>query len=227
MIAILIVAAGVSAITAMRWAIQGKEVSVPALNGMSEAEAEALLQENKLSLRVLGKRFSQDVPAGNVVEQFPPAGTRLKSSRSVRVLVSAGSRSYAVPNLVGSSLRAAKLTLEQRNFTLGNTTMTRTATGDPLTIQQQDPQPGSQEGADPIVNVLVSSGRVEESFVMPDVVGKRLDQVAARIRTEGFQLGKLTYRKSSGVDVGLIVQQQPQAGHRVLKSDPIDLEVSQ
>ena len=143
------------------------------------------------------------------------------------MLVSAGSRSYAVPNLVGSSLRAAKLTLEQRNFTLGNTTMTRTATGDPLTIQQQDPQPGSQEGADPIVNVLVSSGRIEEAFVMPDVVGKRLDQVAARIRSEGFQLGKLTYRKSSGVDLGLIVQQQPQAGHRVLKSDPIDLEVSQ
>lgn len=228
MVAILIIAAGVSAITAMRWAIQGKEVTVPALEGMSEAEAAALLQESKLSLRVWGnKKFSQDVPAGNVVEQIPPAGTRLKSSRSVRVLLSAGSRSYAVPNLVGSSLRAAKLTLEQRNFTLGNTTMTRTATGDPLTIQQQDPQPGSQEGADPTVNVLVSAGRIEESFVMPDVVGKRLDQVAPRIRSEGFQIGKLTYRKSSGAGVGLIVQQQPQAGHRVLKSDPIDLEVSQ
>src|SRR5678815_2296393 len=134
MIAILIVAAGISAITAMRWAIQGKEVSVPALEGKSEAEAAAILLENKLTLRVWGnKRFSQDVPAGYVVEQIPPAGTRLKSSRSVRVLLSAGSRSYAVPNLVGSSLRAAKLTLEQRNFTLGNTTMTRTGAGEPLT----------------------------------------------------------------------------------------------
>jgi eukaryotic-like serine/threonine-protein kinase len=227
MIAILIVAAGVSAITAMRWAIQGKEVSVPVLEGKSENEAAAILQENKLTLRVWGKRFSQDVPAGNVVEQIPPAGTRLKSSRSVRVLLSQGSRSYAVPDLVGSSLRAAKLTLEQRNFTLGNTSMTRTVTGDPLTIQQQDPQPGSQEGADPTVNVLVSAGRIEDSFVMPDIVGKRLDQVASRIRSEGFQLGKLSFRKASGVDTGVIVQQQPQAGHRVLKSDPIVLEVSQ
>lgn len=227
MIAILIVAAGVSAITAMRWAIQGKEVSVPALEGKSENEAASILQENKLTLRVWGKRFSQDVPAGKVVEQIPPAGTRLKSSRSVRVLLSQGSRSYAVPDLVGSSLRAAKLTLEQRNFTLGSTSMTRTATGDPLTIQQQDPQPGSQEGADPTVNVLVSAGRIEDSFVMPDIVGKRLDQVASRVRSEGFQLGKLSFRKASGVDTGVIVQQQPQAGHRVLKSDPIVLEVSQ
>ena len=143
------------------------------------------------------------------------------------MLVSAGPPSYAVPILVGSSLRAAKLTLEQRSFILGNTSMTRTATGEPLTVQQQDPQPGSQAGADPTVNVLVSSGRIEESFVMPDVVGKRLDQVARRIRAEGFQLGKLSYRRASGTEAGVIVQQQPQAGHRVLKSDSILLEVSQ
>ncbi|HTG72142.1 MAG TPA: PASTA domain-containing protein [Terriglobia bacterium] len=228
MIAILVVAAGVSAITAMRWAIQGKEVTVPVLTGKSEAEAAAILETSKLVLRVSGnKRFSRDVPALKIVEQFPPGGTHLKTSRTVTVLLSAGDRSYAVPNLVGSSVRAAKLTLEQRSFTLGNTSMTRTASGEPLTVQQQDPQPGSQGGTDPTVNVLVSSGRIEESFVMPDVVGKRLDQVASRIRAEGFQIGKLSYRKSSGADVGVIVQQQPQAGHRVLKTDPIVLEVNQ
>ena len=188
MIAILVVAAGVSAITAMRWAIQGKEVTVPALTGKTEAEAAAILETSKLVLRVDTKKFSNDVPALRILEQIPPAGTHLKTSRTVKVVLSAGDRSYAVPNLVGSSVRAAKLTLEQRSFTLGNTSMTRTASGEPLTIQQQDPQPGSQEGADPTVNVLVSSGRIEESFVMPDVVGKRLDQVASRIRSEGFQI---------------------------------------
>jgi serine/threonine-protein kinase len=143
------------------------------------------------------------------------------------VLVSAGSQIYAVPNLVGSSLRAAKLTLEQRNYNLGYTSMVRTTSGEPLTIQQQDPQPGTQEGANPTVNVLVSSGRVEEFFVMPDVVGKRLDQTAAGIRAEGFQIGKVTYRRSPGVDPGLVMQQQPQAGLRISKSEAIVLEVSQ
>jgi beta-lactam-binding protein with PASTA domain len=141
--------------------------------------------------------------------------------------VSAGARKYAVPNLVGSTVRAAQLTLAQRNFTLGNTTMTRTVSGEPLTIQQQDPQPGSLEGADPTVNILVSLGRFEESYVMPDMVGRRLEQVAPRIRSEGFQLGRLSYRQSSGVEPGVVVQQQPQAGHRVTKSETILLEVSQ
>src|SRR5215207_8315542 len=155
MVAILIIAAGVSAITAMRWAIHGEEVTVPELSGKSETEAVEILGINKLTLRVSGKEFSQGVPAGRIVKQIPPTGTKLKATRNVRVLLSAGTRSYAVPNLVGSTVRAARLTLEQRNFTLGYTSMVRTATGEPLTIQQQDPQPGSQEGADPTVNLLV------------------------------------------------------------------------
>ena len=227
MVSILIVASGVSAITAMRLAIRGKEVSVPSLIGKTETEAREILERRNLLLRVSNKQFNAHVPAGTILDQNPPAGSSLKSSRSVRVLLSAGARKYAVPNLVGSTVRAAQLTLAQRNFTLGNTTMTRTVSGEPLTIQQQDPQPGSLEGADPTVNILVSLGRFEESYVMPDMVGKRLEQVATRIRAEGFQLGRLSYRQASGVEPGVIVQQQPQAGHRVTKGETILLEVSQ
>ena len=228
MIVILVIAAGVSAITAMRLAIAGTEVSVPSLEGMTEPEATQVLNDKKLALRVSSsKRFSASVPAGQVLEQDPLAGTRLKTGRSVKVLLSAGERRYAVPNLVGSSLRAAQLTLAQRNFVLGNASMTHTAQGETQTIQQQDPQPGSREGADPTVNVLVSMGPLEQSYVMPDLVGKRFRQIGTRIRSEGFSLEKVDFRKAAGVDAGVILQQEPQAGHRLSKSDAIILEVSQ
>src|SRR5574342_108547 len=81
MIAILVIAAGVSAITAMRLAISGTEVVVPALVGKSEAEAATALKDNKLLLRVADKRFSQTVPEGMILEQQPAEGTRLKAWR--------------------------------------------------------------------------------------------------------------------------------------------------
>lgn len=227
MIAILVVAGGISAITAMRLAIRGTEVEVPPLMGKTEDEARKILEDNKLLLRVSSRQFSLSVPAGRIINQNPPAGTSLKTSRSVKVWLSVGDPKYKVPSLVGSSLRAAKLTLGQRNFTLGNASVTHMATGDPLTIQQQFPQPGSQEGADPAVNVLLSAGPIEEYFVMPDLVGKPVDVVAGRARVEGFQLGKATYRKYSGVEPGVVTQQRPQAGHRLSKNDTILLEVSQ
>jgi beta-lactam-binding protein with PASTA domain len=227
MVAILVIAGGISAITAMRLAIRGTEVEVPPLMGKTEDDARKLLETNKLLLRVSSKSFSKSVPAGRIFYQDPPAGTRLKTSRSVKVWLSAGERKYAVPNLVGSSVRAAQLTLAQRNFTLGNTTVTRTLTGEPLTIQQQVPQPGSQEGADPAVNVLLSSGPMEQFFVMPDLVGKPVDVVGGRARVEGFQLARPTYHKYPGVEPGIVTQQKPQAGHRLSKNDTIFLEVSQ
>jgi serine/threonine-protein kinase len=227
MVAILIVAGGISAITAMRLAIQGKEVSVPQLVGKTEAEAAEILNTSGLSLQILGKRFNPKTPAGRIIEQNPAPGTSLKTSRSVRVLLSAGNRQYAVPNLVGASRRAAQLTLSQRDLVLGHVSMVHTASGEPFTVQQQFPLPGSQEGADPKVNVLLSAGSLEQYFVMPDLVGRRWDQVSGRIRTQGFQLARPTYRHYVAVSPGVVTQQSPQAGKRLSKADLITLEVSQ
>src|SRR5262245_58582817 len=121
MVAILVVAGTVSAITAMRFAIHGREVVVPELAGKSEQEAREILSGIGLQLKVSSQRFSTDVPEGRIVSQTPNSGTSLKINRSVRVLVSRGDRKFAVPNLLGASLRAAQLTLGQRKFTLGNT----------------------------------------------------------------------------------------------------------
>jgi beta-lactam-binding protein with PASTA domain len=105
--------------------------------------------------------------------------------------------------------------------------MVHTATGEPFTVQQQFPLPGSQEGSDPKVNVLLSAGSIEQYYVMPDLVGRRWDQVAGRIRTQGFQLEKPTYRHYIAVSPGVVTQQTPQAGRRLSKADVITLEVSQ
>jgi serine/threonine-protein kinase len=227
MAAILVVAAGISAITAMRLAIHGKEVPVPAVLGKSEQEAASILEASGLGLIVSSKRFSPGVPAGRVVDQNPPSGTPLKTTRSVRVLLSAGESRYAVPNLVGASRRAAQLTLAQRNFVLGHVSMARTPSGEPFTVQQQFPLPGSREATDPAVNVLLSAGPTFQQYVMPDLVGRRLEFVSSRMRAEGFQLGKLGFRKYTAVGPGIVTQQEPQAGRRLSKNDVITLEVSQ
>src|SRR2546422_5303382 len=72
MIAILVVAGTLSALTAMRFAIRGREVVVPELAGKSEDEARQLLTSAGLMLRVSNKRFNTDVPEGRIVEQDPP-----------------------------------------------------------------------------------------------------------------------------------------------------------
>jgi beta-lactam-binding protein with PASTA domain len=227
MVAILAVAGVVSALTAMRFAIRGREVSVPQLTGKTKEEAEEILKSRGLKLRVSTSRFSSDVAEGRVLEQNPPSGTRLKVDRTVKVLLSLGERRFAVPNLIGTSVRAAQLTLSQRRLTLGDTLYTHTSEGDASTVVYQSPKAGTQEGSDPTVSIMISLGAPSEYFIMPDLIGKPAELVASRARNEGFKLGKVNYRKYPGVESGVVIQQKPQAGYRLSKSDLILLDVSQ
>lgn len=227
MIAILVVAGIVSALTAMRFAIRGRQVEVPMLAGKTKDEAEQILKGRGLKLKVSSSRFSSEVAEGKVLAQIPPSGTRLKVDRTVKVLLSLGQQRFAVPNLLGNSLRAAQLTLAQRRFALGNTLYAHMPEGEPSTVVYQSPKPGTQEGSDPSVNILISLGPPAQYFIMPDLIGKPAEIVSARARNEGFHLGKINYRKYPGVEPGVVIQQKPQAGYRLTPSDVIFLDVSQ
>jgi eukaryotic-like serine/threonine-protein kinase len=227
MVAILCVAGILSALTAMRFAIRGREVAVPSLVGKTEAEATEILNRNGLVLKVSSKRFSADVPEGHVVQQIPASGTQLKTNRSVKVLLSLGDRRFAVPNLHGTSLRAAQLMLNQRRLMVGNTLFAHTSVGDPSTVAYQSPPPGTVEGTDPSVSILISLGPPAEYFIMPDLIGKPAEIVMARARAEGFRVGKANYRSYPGVDPGVVIQQKPQAGYRLSRTEIINLDVSQ
>lgn len=161
------------------------------------------------------------------MEQVPQKGSALKANRTVRVLVSLGERRYPVPALVGSSLRAAQLTLSQRQFTLGNTAYAHTDDGEPSTVVYQSPSPGASSVTEPYVHVLLSLGPIRDQFVMPDLIGQPLEIVRGKVGEEGFRLGKVSARRYSGLDSGLIIQQSPPAGARISRGDRIDLEVSQ
>src|SRR5436309_2846518 len=139
MIAILCVAGILSALTAMRFAIRGREVVVPSVVGKTEDQAAEILAASGLHLKVSSKRFSSEMAEGHVVDQIPPRGTHLKLNSPVKVLLSLGERRFAVPNLLGNSLRAAQLTLTQRRLTLGNTLYAHTPEGEPSTVAYQSP----------------------------------------------------------------------------------------
>ena len=115
----------------------------------------------------------------------------------------------------------------QRRLTLGNTLYAHTSVGGPSTVAYQSPGPGTQEGSDPSVNILISLGPPSEYFIMPDLIGQPAELVSSKAKAEGFKIGKLNFRKYAGVEAGVVIQQKPQAGYRLSKSDLILLDVSQ
>src|SRR5512135_414718 len=89
----------VSALTAMRFAIHGREVAVPKFTGMTIAEAERSAVDNGLLLQVESRFYSADVPEGRVMSQVPPAGEQVRRGWRVRVAQSLGPQRVAIPDV--------------------------------------------------------------------------------------------------------------------------------
>jgi serine/threonine-protein kinase len=224
---VLVVAGVLSAMTAMRFAIRGREVTVPELSGLTEAEARAILFDEGLSLDVESSRFSDSVPAGRILDQTPAPRVAVKRDRSVRVLLSLGDRPLSIPDVQGSSLRSAQMLFSQRGLTVGNTLYAHTDTGEGSTVVYQSPSPGEMSGFDPSVSVLVSLGPVDDYFIMPDLTGRLASAVTPRMRNEGFRSAEISATTQTGAPAGVIVGQQPAPGYRVSRNDVIRLEVGQ
>src|ERR1700758_5135140 len=132
---ILASAAFLSAITAMRIAIHGREVTMPNLVGKNVAEASKMLQSRGLVLRVADRIYS-DQPINVVLRQTPTAGLLMKVSQQAHVVLSLGQRQLQIPMLEGNSLRASRIELLRAGLQVGEVTGITTPDEPPDTVMQ-------------------------------------------------------------------------------------------
>ena len=72
---LLVAVALTAAIITMHFAIHGAEVQVPALKGMTVADARSMTAGLGLNLTVDNRYYSGDVAAGHILSQSPVPGT--------------------------------------------------------------------------------------------------------------------------------------------------------
>src|ERR1700675_918690 len=162
---ILASAAFLSAITAMRIAIHGRETTMPNLVGKPIGEANRMLHSRGLVLRVADRVYS-DVPINVVVRQTPTSGQLMKVSQQAHVVLSLGQRQLEIPLLEGSSLRASRIELLRAGLQVGEVSGITTTDEPADTVMLQTPRPGGG-AATPRVDVLVSAGPRGTAYVMP------------------------------------------------------------
>jgi serine/threonine-protein kinase len=212
---ILASAAFLSAITAMRIAIHGREVTMPNLVGMNVSEASQMLQSRGLVLRVADRIYS-DQPINVVVRQTP--------SQQAHVVLSLGQRQLQIPLLEGNSLRASRIELLRTGLQVGEVSGV-TMTGQPVdTVVIQNPKPGAG-AATPRVDVLVSQGPHEAAYVMPHLTG--LNETDAQHRLDVAQMRrKVNYVTAPQWPRGAVIDQSPMSGTRIPASSTIELTVA-
>jgi len=99
-----------------------KEVTVPKLVGLNEAEAQQVLRAAGLRAEVAARQGSEEAPESEVLASDPPPNRMVKAGRLVRLTVSSGSRWSIVPDATDMSVDRARALLRQENLTIGKET---------------------------------------------------------------------------------------------------------
>src|SRR5712671_7646516 len=220
---ILASAAFLSAITAMRIAIHGREVTMPNLTGKNVTEATSLLRSHGLVLKVADRVYSE-LPINVVVRQTPPAGLLMKESQQAHVVLSLGQRQLQIPLLEGNSLRASRIELLRTGLQVGEVSAITMADQPVDAVVIQNPKPGAG-AATPRVDVLVSQGPRETAYVMPHLAG--LNETEAQHRLDMAQMRrKVNYVTAPQWPHGSVIDQSPMSGTRIPTSSTIELTVA-
>ena len=220
---ILASAAFLSAITAMRIAIPGRETTMPNLVGKNVAEASKMLSSNGLVLRVADHVYS-DLPINVVVRQTPPPGMLMKKSQLAHVVLSLGQRQLQIPLLEGNTLRASRIELLRTGLQVGEVSSIAMPDQPVDTVVVQSPRPGGG-AATPKVDVLVSQGRREQAFVMPHLIGLSEIDAQHRLDVAGLRR-KVNYVAAPQWPHAAVIDQSPAAGQRISASAVIELTVA-
>jgi serine/threonine-protein kinase len=227
LLTVLVTAALVSAITTIRLTIRGHQETMPNMVGLSFDHAQRMATGLGLEMKVEDKLFNTQYPPQAIVSQMPPPGTRIKIGQHVHVLLSLGPPQVVIPNFLGTSIRAARITAIQRNLTLGDIVGIHWPQSQPDLVVAQDPQPESSEVRSPAVNILVSVGEAPEAYLCPKWVGQPIAEVRGSLEKAGFKVGGVTSIATEFAPQGIILAQSPPPGSKIGLDSVFSFQVSQ
>jgi eukaryotic-like serine/threonine-protein kinase len=233
----LLLVAMTSALTAMRFAIHGREVAVPKLVGLSPQQAEAAAHAAGLMLAVQNHFYSSDVAEGRVISQIPAPGEKVRGGWVIRVAESLGPQRTQIPDLIGQSPRAAEINVRRRGLELASVALATVPEADADEIVAQSPIASASGFISPRISVLVAAPKVPAQFLMPNFIGKDLNEAARQVEEAGFKLGEITDfvlpnptgepgRTASIAQSPLVVKQSPAPGEKVSAGVTISFEIA-
>lgn len=189
---LLVIVALVSALTAMRFAIHGQEVAVPALVGLTPADAERAAAALGLQVQIERQYYSPQIPEGRITSQLPMPGTKVRRGWDLRVAQSLGPQRVAIPDVAGESERAAELNIRRRGLDISSIAQMQMPGTPADQVLAQSPPANASQVAAPKINLLVTAAVDGQAYVMPSFIGQPLGTASRALQDSGFKLGNIS-----------------------------------
>lgn len=175
----------------------GTTVLVPDLKGHQVATIALELQNSDLDFEVIDSVFREDARAGEIIDQIPASGKKVKKGRKVFLTINAYDRpKVKMPQLVDYSLRNAQVVLNVAGLRVGKVSYIPSEYND-LVLEQRYKGEKIPEGTmiakGQSVDLVVGKGNNGAQVIVPQCVGLPLHEALAALLSQSLQKGNLYY----------------------------------
>jgi len=194
-----------------------RTVEVPNLTGKSPIEANKLLADKGLYLKIEGDDYDPVVTPGNILRQDVPGGNTVRERRGIKVVVSKGPRITSVPMLVNEPLVNAEPLLIQKGLKISRVILVHSDLIEKDRVISQKPVP--DEPVSDHIQVIVSLGPYEKLYTCPDFKGLSVQQAQELIK-------KMNMKVNTEAEGESVESQRPEPGKPIRTGDTIYLKLS-
>jgi serine/threonine-protein kinase len=194
-----------------------RTVEVPDLTGKTPIEANKLLADKSLYLKIEGDDYDPAVTSGNILRQDVPGGHTVRERRGIKVVISKGPRVTSVPMLVNEPLVNAETLLLQKRLKISRVILVHSDLVEKDRVIAQKPAP--DEPVSDHIQVIVSLGPYEKLYVCPAFKGLSVQQAQELI-------AKLNMKAGTEGDGESVASQRPEPGKPIKTGDTIYLKLS-
>ena len=205
--------------------LASNQTKVTDLEGKTHDEAEKILQEATLSMKVTGNAYSDSVPKGQVISQDPKSDEVVSKHSSVGVVISNGSQKVDLASLGITSMNAkdAKTALKSEGFSVNTEEEYSDSVeeGGIIRFVPEQPEKGSE------VTIVISKGKKNTMTVVPNIVKQPEAAGTNLLISSNLKPGNRAVQYSDTVKAGDIISQSPEPGAQATLGGKVDYVISQ
>lgn len=171
----------------------GRSSAVPDLTDMSLEDAIHLIEEKKFRHEIFDSQYIAEKLPGVILDQHPLPTTLVKKNRKIFLTINASSPGeIEMPNLVGITLREARIKMEAYGLKLG-TLYYRYDISENVVLEQQHkgdkiaPNDSIVKGTS--IDLVLGKGLANVRRMVPDLVGMTVEQAEIAATNATFHIG--------------------------------------
>lgn len=204
---------------------QAKDVTIPDVTGLSEADAQSMLQDANLIVDSQ-PAYNDDVEKGKVISTDPVSGATVKEGSKVTMTVSLGAEKATVPNIVGMASGDADAALAAAGLATGTVTEDYSRDYALGSVMSQKTGADKKVNKGTAVDYVISKGPKIEMVTVPNLSNKTESAAIQALTSAGLVVGNVTSEYNSTVSKGYVISQSASPGSTLEKNATVHFVIS-